>query len=318
MPRDLLATGTLRSVDIRDARPRVAVVVPVYERPDVLERALRSVLVEPMRELEVIVVDDDSTLPIEPVVERMGDRRVRYIRRTANGGPAAARNTGLDEVVAPHVIFLDSDDELNPGVLARANSVLEAAAPDICGVETAWARDRNVNAPRVFSSSYEGFRRLDVLFHISAFVFRTEIVRRYRFDLRLWIAEDWDLVLRLLPDRSFLPYPETMTLVHTDAPERLTNRWPARPDQIEYLYRKHEIHRADRPTRAQWHFKLSRWYARAGDMRSARHCLIRSVAEDPRKAQRLALLGGMTRDVRLWHRYSVALLRVAGRGDASL
>ena len=91
----------------------VSVVVISYNDAERLVRAVRSVLRQSLRSLEVIVVDDASTDGTADAVAAIGDPRVRYVRRPVNsGGCGAPRNDGLGQIRAPYVMFLDSDDEL--------------------------------------------------------------------------------------------------------------------------------------------------------------------------------------------------------------
>ncbi|MFI6811571.1 CDP-glycerol glycerophosphotransferase family protein [Nonomuraea sp. NPDC050328] len=95
--------------------PACSVVVITYNDAARLPRAVRSVLNQTLRDLEVIIVDDDSTDDTARVAGELAraDRRVRYIRRKTNsGGCGAPRNDGIDAALAPTVMFLDSDDEL--------------------------------------------------------------------------------------------------------------------------------------------------------------------------------------------------------------
>lgn len=95
--------------------PDCTVVVITYNDAARLRRAVRSVLRQTLRDLEVIVADDASTDETPEVVAelRRADPRVRYLRREVNsGGCGAPRNDALDLAAAPYVMFLDSDDEL--------------------------------------------------------------------------------------------------------------------------------------------------------------------------------------------------------------
>ncbi|MBB4892115.1 CDP-glycerol glycerophosphotransferase [Streptomyces olivoverticillatus] len=95
--------------------PDVSVVVIVYNDAVRLPRAVRSVLGQSLRNLEVIVVDDCSTDDTFTAARELteADPRVRCLRLPFNsGGCGAPRNAGIDAARAPHVMFLDSDDEL--------------------------------------------------------------------------------------------------------------------------------------------------------------------------------------------------------------
>lgn len=76
-----------------------------------LPRAVKSVLDWTYGNLETVVIDDGSTEDIKGVLDRFDDDRIHYIRHDANGGVAAARNTGTRFAHGEHVAFLDSDDE---------------------------------------------------------------------------------------------------------------------------------------------------------------------------------------------------------------
>jgi len=95
--------------------PDCTVVVITYNDADRLPRAVRSVLRQSLRDLEVLVVDDASTDETPRVTAELmaSDPRVRHLRRRHNsGGCGAPRNDGLAAASAPYVMFLDSDDEL--------------------------------------------------------------------------------------------------------------------------------------------------------------------------------------------------------------
>lgn len=96
--------------------PRVSVVVPAYSRVLLLQECLASIRAQTMPDWECIVVDDGSPAgrDIQETVERMQDVRFRYIRRSHNGGPAAARNTGIRSARAECFICVDEDDRLVP------------------------------------------------------------------------------------------------------------------------------------------------------------------------------------------------------------
>jgi mycofactocin system glycosyltransferase len=112
----------------------VTVVIPVRDRAPQLARCLAG-----LAGLKVIVVDDASADP-RPVAAAAAAAGARYLRRDRNGGPAAARNTGLAAVSTPLAAFVDSDCVPRPGwlppLLAHfSDPVVGAAAPRIVPAE---------------------------------------------------------------------------------------------------------------------------------------------------------------------------------------
>ena len=109
-------------------------VVACYNDSANLPVAVGSALSQSPADLEVIICDDCSTDDTEAVAARLcaADSRVRYVRLAENSGSGAGpRNAGLRQVLAPWVIFLDSDDELAPGALHRLLSTAEDAGAEI-------------------------------------------------------------------------------------------------------------------------------------------------------------------------------------------
>ncbi|MCA1812850.1 MAG: glycosyltransferase family 2 protein [Halobacteriales archaeon] len=109
----------------------VAVIMPVRNHEAQVGQAIRSVLEQTHRDLELVVVDDASTDGSAAVAEGMAreDARVRVLRLPARRGGSAARNVGITRTSAPLVAFHDSDDTSLPHRLERQLAVL-AAEPE--------------------------------------------------------------------------------------------------------------------------------------------------------------------------------------------
>lgn len=91
--------------------PLVSVIIPVYNRADTIQRAIDSVLNQSYRELELIVVDDDSTDNTVEIVRTYQDKRLRLLCLDNNRGANYARNTGIRAASGDYIAFQDSDDE---------------------------------------------------------------------------------------------------------------------------------------------------------------------------------------------------------------
>lgn len=98
--------------------PAVSVVMPVYNVGRYVERAVRSVLDQTFRDLELIVVDDGGTDNSIALCEQFEDPRIHIVSQ-ANRGLAGARNTGIATARGAFVALLDSDDMWMPDKLER-------------------------------------------------------------------------------------------------------------------------------------------------------------------------------------------------------
>lgn len=104
-----------------DNAPTVSVIIPTYNRRNLVELALVSVVQQTYQDYEIIVVDDGST---DGTASWVGLHypQVRLIQRQENQGVAAARNIGVCEARGRFIAFLDSDDQWLPTYLERQDS----------------------------------------------------------------------------------------------------------------------------------------------------------------------------------------------------
>jgi GT2 family glycosyltransferase len=192
---------------------RYSVVVPVYDNEHWVGEAIASVLGQTLGDLELIVVDDGSTdESVAAIREYASDPRLRLIEQP-NGGPSAARNTGIAAAESEFVAFLDSDDLWMPEYLAKVDAAL-ADRPDAgFAYVDAWRLDvdgrffrasamERQNPPEEPPRDPMEFLRL--LIERGNFVFVSTTVRKRAleqvggFDTSLWWVEDFDLWTRIL------------------------------------------------------------------------------------------------------------------------
>ena len=118
------------------ASPVVSVVIPCYNRADLIPRAVASVQAQNLDLVEIILVDDGSSDDTQSLAVGLSeqDSRVRYIAHEKNKGEAAARNTGIRNARGEFVAFLDSDDEWLPGKLDTQIAALRAVPAHVGAV----------------------------------------------------------------------------------------------------------------------------------------------------------------------------------------
>jgi teichuronic acid biosynthesis glycosyltransferase TuaG len=97
------------------AEPVVSVVIPFFNRTELMIRAVRSVLAQTYSNFEILAVNDGSTDSDATLVEFFAvDRRIVYIKLDSNIGRADARNAGIRSAKGQYIAFLDSDDTWEP------------------------------------------------------------------------------------------------------------------------------------------------------------------------------------------------------------
>jgi glycosyltransferase involved in cell wall biosynthesis len=99
---------------------KFSIITPTYNRADLIERAVKSILNQSYQNFEMIIVDDGSTDNTEKIISKYSDdKRIRYVKATQNGGVNKARNIGVKSISedSDWITFLDSDDEFCPDAL---------------------------------------------------------------------------------------------------------------------------------------------------------------------------------------------------------
>lgn len=115
-----------------DFCPKISVIIPVYNGEATLERAGRSVLEQAYPNVELILVDDGSKDRTLVIAEELAKKNSAVVPvHQENGGVSKARNTGLEKATGDYIMFLDADDELAPGILAKTMELALAYNCDI-------------------------------------------------------------------------------------------------------------------------------------------------------------------------------------------
>jgi glycosyltransferase involved in cell wall biosynthesis len=208
--------------------PIVSVIMANYNGARHLAEAIESVRRQTLRDLEIIISDDASTDGSIDIVARIMalDPRIRLLRSAQNSGPGPARNRALDHATGGWIAIMDSDDLMDPG---RLETLVEAAVRDGADMVAddllefvadpsrstrALLTGRWARAP--FWVDILDYVRLNHLYGAGPQLgylkplFRASLFAETstRYDETLRIAEDYDLVLRLLHSgMKFRVYP---------------------------------------------------------------------------------------------------------------
>lgn len=110
--------------------PLISVIIPVYNTKNYLDKCFSSLQIQTLENIEVIVIDDGSTDGSGEICDKYAadDTRFRVIHRE-HGGPSLARNDGIDLAQADYIMFVDSDDWVDPDyckipyLIAKENEV---------------------------------------------------------------------------------------------------------------------------------------------------------------------------------------------------
>jgi len=211
--------------------PLVTVVIPTYNRSHVLERALQSVLVQTLKDFELIVVDDGSTDYTGELLS--GYENKLKVFSQENRGVSAARNLGILHSQGELIAFLDSDDEWLPTKLERQIALFDPTKSCfVCHTDETWLKDgREVPQKKIHRKQGGLFfeRALErCLISPSAVVMSRALLDRVGwFDECLPAAEDYDLWLRVTAFHEVDFVPKPLVIKHGGGHDQLSRVVPA-------------------------------------------------------------------------------------------
>lgn len=203
--------------------PFFSVIIPVYNRADVLDRALQSVLAQSFQDFEIVVVDDGSRDDPHAVIASVNDPRIRYVRQDNKGG-AAARNRGFDEARGAFVALLDSDDHFLPHHLEQMHRLLDGTTNVVGYARIVVDRGDGVAMLKPPRAIRAGENMATYLLCDRGFVptitiaVARQTARRVRYSEGWRFAEDNDFAIRLFLDGNEFRMIEEPGAVWDDTP----------------------------------------------------------------------------------------------------
>ncbi len=227
--------------------PKVSTVIATKGRPELLRRAVRSVLAQQYEgDLEVIVVYD--YIDIDPLadVEVPRGRELRLMRNERAAGLAGGRNTGIEVASGQYVAFCDDDDYWLPAKLG-VQVLAWQRDPDAIGVATG-IEIRTPKGPKTRTPAevvtFEDFLDSRVTeIHPSSFLWRrADLLGRVGLvdeGIPSSYGEDYDLLLRATKFGHIRATPSALVIVDWERTSFFTGRWEAMVGGLTYLLQKH-------------------------------------------------------------------------------
>jgi len=290
--------------------PKVSVIIPTYNRPDLLFRAIESVLDQTYASLECIVVDDGSPADSSSVVEKFGDDRLRYFEHETNQGASAARNTGIQHARGEYIAFLDDDDEWLPTKLDKQVEFFFKQSDDI-GLIYTWMNYRKQSGEliRAYTPIHSGYIFPHVLDgqrigSCSTLMMRTEVARQVDgFDENLPRGNDGDFIRRVSRVYKVDFVPEILVNYYVEhGSDRITSedeqgiRNAIHGNQTKLRKFDEELNRYPE-RKAMIYSNLAQRYAQIGEYSNSLHYHTRAVARSPNTLKVYKNIARTTRDI---------------------
>jgi len=265
----------------------VSVVIPVYNRLELLSRTLESVFEQTYKNMEVLVVDDASSVDVKGFLGRYEDARVRYLRHDRNRGVAAAWNTGIAACSGRFLAFLGSDDEWSRTKVEKQVAKLGEARGTVCYClsEIYSDSESRVLEKRTFCAEGDILHQvlLSCMIGMNSMMARREdVVAVGPFDERMRMHSDWDFLIRLAARYRFSCVREVLNRDHWHDRSQITKGYlqvPTYDNMI--LERNRALFDADRKAHANFLRNLAYYEGLGGRKVEAMKSIVRSLSLDP-------------------------------------
>lgn len=230
--------------------PLISVVIPTYNRSEMLKDALKSVLNQTFQDFEIIVCDDGSEDNTKEIVEAFKDNRIKYLWQENSGLSPAVRNMGIQASKGKYVALLDSDDIWLPNKLEKQLNAFNKN-PDLLVVATNFvyfSDEKDIIISILYKTDTilnfkETLRMCTV--NNSSVLIKKEVFNCIGLkDVRCRLMSDYDYWLRLLhyKDKSILVIKEILTKsrVHQSNTFLKSRDFLEKFKTWRYIYGKHK------------------------------------------------------------------------------
>ena len=212
--------------------PFFTVIIPTYNRAVFLDKAIKSVIDQSCRDLELIVIDDGSTDQTEQLIRAITDKRLKYIKKD-HKGVSAARNIGIKQSRGRFISFLDSDDMFKHTKLEIVYKYIDDFPKRmIFHTEELWYRHGKILNQKKIHKKPEGdvFKNSLKLCCIgmSTTVVKKELFEHIGiFDENFQTCEDYEFWLRATAIYPVKLIPEALTVKQGGHSDQLSKKYPS-------------------------------------------------------------------------------------------
>ena len=171
---------------------KISIVMPVYNKEKYIARGIHSILVQTFKDWELIIIDDGSTDGSLNQCKKFRDSRIQVFH-TLNRGVSEARNLGISKATGEYITFIDSDEEMVIGGVAKVDingKVIERICPYL---------DGNVYIEDMAKTFYKEQLATGIYGFVSSKLIKKSVIEKnkIRFDSKINLAEDYDFFLKI-------------------------------------------------------------------------------------------------------------------------
>ncbi len=223
--------------------PLISIVIPTYNRPDFLRRAIGSALNQTYSNLEIIVVDDCSDLELDQFRKEFPS--VKFYKNSDNRGACFSRNRGLEVAIGDYINFLDDDDELLPGKIELQVNLFQQSQDPELGMVTCHLLDCRSGDEKIIENRIRGDVYKEMLsgFAVSgteAMLFKRSVFDQIKgFDENLESSQEYDLFIRA-SEFCTIDFVDQVLTRKNRSENQISLNFDKKIQGAKYLFEKHD------------------------------------------------------------------------------
>ena len=224
---DYLGKQLRHSVSNSNYEPLVSVIMPTYNRKNIIQKAIKSVLNQSYQNFELIIIDDGSTDSTAGLLKSINDKRVKIFNNNKNRGCSYSRNVGLKNAEGDIIMYLDSDNEWDlEYVKTMVGAFIELPDADALYSGQYLYKDFDSKPYAVRFASYnKSLLHNHNFIDLNCFCHKRHILNQIDgFDESMWRLVDWDFILKISNIFKMYSVPVILSKYYNhDFEDRITN-----------------------------------------------------------------------------------------------
>ena len=216
--------------------PKISIIVPVYNVEIYIDKCLKTLTEQTLRDIEIIIVNDGSLDKSEEIIEKYvkeNPTKIKYYEKE-NGGLSSARNYGLEYATGEYIAFLDSDDYVETNMYEEMYNLAKKENADMveCDFIWEWEYGKKIfDKRREYKTKEEMMKKPRVVAWNK--IYKRKIINKYkiRFPEGL-IYEDMEFFYKLLPHLNKISYINKYFVHYTQREDSITNKQTQKVEDI--------------------------------------------------------------------------------------
>jgi len=218
----------MKSLNINSSNVLVSICTPTYNRANLISRSIQSAINQKFTNYEIIIVDDGSDDNTKDIIDSIitSEKEILYFKSHKNEGISNARNKCIELAKGDFILWLDSDDILDPHILCEYYSILINNEIDIiyCNIESYSINNKKLNY-HLFPVDYSANEHLFLSNLIFSFgiatggtLIRKRLYKKYGvYNEKIRFGEDYDFFSRTVPNSRVHLVPKVLykVLIHS-------------------------------------------------------------------------------------------------------